>query len=260
MIDVMKQALEALDYAADIVYSKKDDDIIGVARKSLRQAIEEAEQWDTSDMAHRSGGLSVEEAEKHSGKCGCGANLYVDENGKPCSKVAKPEQEKESTAQTVDPRVLLISNGDFTKETGNRLCDIERRLAVIETQPDEATSKKPHAVSYKDGVPVAHYNFDPPPYTAPPTLKQAQKPDAELRRLHEFELAHKEWIAKTDWMKAAPFELGMHKADALKHRIDRLHEVNQELVKTINAILSNDACIACKGKAQAALAKARGTE
>jgi len=43
MIDAMKQALEALDYAADNVYSKKDDDIIGVARKSLRQAIAEAE-------------------------------------------------------------------------------------------------------------------------------------------------------------------------------------------------------------------------
>jgi hypothetical protein len=28
---------------------------------ALRQAIEEAEQWDTSDMAHRSGGLSVEQ-------------------------------------------------------------------------------------------------------------------------------------------------------------------------------------------------------
>jgi hypothetical protein len=42
-IKEMKQALEALDYAADIVYSKKDDDIIGVARKSLRQAIEQAE-------------------------------------------------------------------------------------------------------------------------------------------------------------------------------------------------------------------------
>jgi hypothetical protein len=31
--------------------------------------------------------------EQEAGKCGCGANLYVDENGKPCSKVAKPEQE-----------------------------------------------------------------------------------------------------------------------------------------------------------------------
>jgi hypothetical protein len=27
------------------------------------------------------------------GKCACGANLYIDENGKPCSKVANPEQE-----------------------------------------------------------------------------------------------------------------------------------------------------------------------
>ena len=61
MIDAMKQALEALDYAADIVYSKKDDDIIGVARKSLRQAIEQAEQWNTSDMAHRPNGLAIDD-------------------------------------------------------------------------------------------------------------------------------------------------------------------------------------------------------
>ena len=81
--------------------------------------------------------------------------------------VGSAKNKKESTPSNVDPRVLLISDSDFTKETGNRLCDIERRLAAIETQPDEA-NKKPHAVSYKDGVPVAHYNFDPPPYTAPP--------------------------------------------------------------------------------------------
>jgi hypothetical protein len=28
--------------------------------------------------------------EQNAGKCGCGANLYIDENGKPCSK-AQPE-------------------------------------------------------------------------------------------------------------------------------------------------------------------------
>jgi hypothetical protein len=43
MIDAMKQALEALDYAAENIYSKLDDDIIGVAKVSLRQAIEQAE-------------------------------------------------------------------------------------------------------------------------------------------------------------------------------------------------------------------------
>ena len=48
--------------------------------------------------------------------------------------LAQPEQEKESTAQTVDPRLLLGRSNNFTKETENRLCDIERRLAAIETQ------------------------------------------------------------------------------------------------------------------------------
>jgi len=93
MIDVMKQALEALKRLNDIdgMYSWVDTE------QALRQAIEQAEKptrnaadflaekqgafrdprvlimefykpekepWDTSDMAHRSGGLSVEQAEK----------------------------------------------------------------------------------------------------------------------------------------------------------------------------------------------------
>jgi hypothetical protein len=88
-----------------------------------------------------------------------------------------------------------------------------------------------------------------------------KKAAAELRRLHEFELAHKEWIAKTDWMKAAPFELGMHKADVLKQRIDRLHEVNQELVEALHQIIAlpEDSRIHYK-VARKALAKARRTE
>jgi hypothetical protein len=57
MIDAMKQALEALKRLNDIdgMYSWVDTE------QALRQAIEEAEQWDTSDMAHRPGGLSVEQ-------------------------------------------------------------------------------------------------------------------------------------------------------------------------------------------------------
>ena len=93
--------------------------------------------------------------------------------------LAQPEQKKEPTPSNVDPRVLLTSDSDFTKETENRLCDIERRLAAIETQPNEA-NKKPHAVSYKDGVPVAHYNFDPPPYTAPPSKPWVSLTDEEI--------------------------------------------------------------------------------
>ncbi len=51
-IKAMKTALEALDWR----FSNAD-----AAIEALRQAIEQAEKWDTSDMAHRSGGLSVEQ-------------------------------------------------------------------------------------------------------------------------------------------------------------------------------------------------------
>ena len=63
-IKAMKQALEALEDARDgtrIEYndhSAYQDEIT-----ALRQAIEQAEKWDTSDMAHRSGGLTVEQNE-----------------------------------------------------------------------------------------------------------------------------------------------------------------------------------------------------
>ena len=47
---------------------------------------------------------------------------------------------------------------------------------------------------------------------------------AELRHLHQHELAHKEWLDKTEWVQETceAYELGMHRADALKRRIDRL--------------------------------------
>jgi hypothetical protein len=74
MIEAMKQALEALEWivrvnAMDYEYKQKAAEPI----TALRQAIEQAEkestlqeitdigQWDTSDMAHRSGGMSVEQ-------------------------------------------------------------------------------------------------------------------------------------------------------------------------------------------------------
>jgi hypothetical protein len=77
-IEAMKQALEALESINEL--SKPPMNIplaaeIDGAMDALRQAIEQAEkestlqeisdidQWDTSDMAYRSGGLSVEQAQ-----------------------------------------------------------------------------------------------------------------------------------------------------------------------------------------------------
>jgi hypothetical protein len=63
-IEAMKQALEALESINEI--SKPPMNIplaaeIDGAMDALRQAIEQAEQWDTSDMAHRSGGLAIDD-------------------------------------------------------------------------------------------------------------------------------------------------------------------------------------------------------
>lgn len=55
----------------------------------------------------------------------------------------------------------------------------------------------------------------------------------ELRRLHQYEIAYEIWSDKTHWVQETceSHELGMHRADVLKQRIDRLQQVNQELVE-----------------------------
>lgn len=47
---------------------------------------------------------------------------------------------------------------------------------------------------------------------------------AESEQLREFEAAWGEWQAKTEWIQqtAEPAELGMHRADVLRGRIDQL--------------------------------------
>ncbi|MEN9885430.1 MAG: hypothetical protein RL758_8 [Pseudomonadota bacterium] len=58
---------------------------------------------------------------------------------------------------------------------------------------------------------------------------------AELRRLHRVEEAFNEWIEKTAWVQesARTGELGMHRADVLKARIDRLEGELQQLAESV---------------------------
>lgn len=58
---------------------------------------------------------------------------------------------------------------------------------------------------------------------------------AELRRLDKQELANNVWREKTEWVQetAQPQELGRHRADVLRQRIERLHAVNQELLEAL---------------------------
>ena len=53
----------------------------------------------------------------------------------------------------------------------------------------------------------------------------------ELRRLHKVEEAYNAWHEKTEWVQdtSQPCELGMHRADILKRRIDRLHAEHHDL-------------------------------
>lgn len=48
--------------------------------------------------------------------------------------------------------------------------------------------------------------------------------DAEVERLRRFEAAYIEWQEKTEWVQAdaKPKELGKHRADVLRERIDAL--------------------------------------
>ena len=48
--------------------------------------------------------------------------------------------------------------------------------------------------------------------------------EAECERLRQFEIAYNDWRAKTDWVQesAKPHELGRHRADVLRARIEAL--------------------------------------
>jgi hypothetical protein len=74
MIDAMKQALEALEYHQDQTRPiHKTQETIAALRQAIEQAEKEStlqeisdigqeiEPWDTSDMAHRSGGLAIDD-------------------------------------------------------------------------------------------------------------------------------------------------------------------------------------------------------
>ena len=60
----------------------------------------------------------------------------------------------------------------------------------------------------------------------------------ELRRLHQHEVAHSEWLDKTEWVQdtAHYSELGEHRADVIRKRFDRLHALNQELLEALQKI------------------------
>jgi hypothetical protein len=83
---------------------------------------------------------------------------------------------------------------------------------------------------------------------------------SELRRLHRVELAYQVWSNKTEWVQGTGdgSELGMHIADVLKQRIERLQLSNTELLielkRLVRLIEVEDAHLANFGEVEAARA------
>jgi hypothetical protein len=60
-VDELRKAAESAKQVLENKRLRADEHMIAIVVDDLRQALE---QWDTSDMAHHSGGLSVEQTEK----------------------------------------------------------------------------------------------------------------------------------------------------------------------------------------------------
>ena len=67
---------------------------------------------------------------------------------------------------------------------------------------------------------------------------------AELLRLGRIEHAWQMWQDKTEWVQKTSegHELGMHRADALRQRIERLEAANAELLDALVEVLDYACC------------------
>ena len=85
----------------------------------------------------------------------------------------------------------------------------------------------------------------------------------ELRRLHDHEIAMQDWIEKTEWVQQSqrPGELGMHRADVIRLRIEQANAQRNALLETLRFIADHDLrgadLIACGHIAHALIGKAR---
>lgn len=64
---------------------------------------------------------------------------------------------------------------------------------------------------------------------------------AELRRLHPYETAYKEWHEKTEWVQttARPGEFGMHRADVMRQRLEQAKAQRDALLEALKEIAAD---------------------
>jgi CRISPR/Cas system-associated endoribonuclease Cas2 len=122
----------------------------------------------------------------------------------------------------------------------------------------EDIQKVPEALRLADLMEVTADMLEIP--YKPNSRNTDRKAAAELRRLHQHELSNELWHKKTEWVQNSytTAELGIHRADVIKQRIDRLHSLNQELVDVLKYIEAQTHLGHIHDTASAALAKARG--
>ena len=121
-----------------------DDDIKLVAEFAWKNGAYKAEQpvsqepWDTSDTAYRLGGSSMEQ---EPWKCGCGANLYIDENGCPASKAEQPvNQEPVAVVEITygrEPECYVTGNVEDLPEGVFKLYTSPQPVKEVELTDDE---------------------------------------------------------------------------------------------------------------------------
>ena len=93
--EVMKMALAKLEHLWEIGIDAEYKVELLPEIRVLRQALAQPDKPLRLSPVYEYGHIhDASQPEQESGKCGCGANLYINEDGKPCSKVfAQPERE-----------------------------------------------------------------------------------------------------------------------------------------------------------------------
>lgn len=91
-----------------------------------------------------------------------------------------------------------------------------------------------------------------------------RKAAAELRRLHQVGVAHGRWLEKTEWVQESSeaIDLGKHRADIIKQRLDSVTAQRDELLQALKWCLEKGSrwhpCDPTVVAARSAIAKAAG--
>ena len=117
------------------------------------------------------------------------------------------------TKKLIEALIDLHNTAAAVQGDGHLHAALEHAAAIISDAQRE--EKLPPALKAAARIKAGVYTYE--------VLETAA---AELARLHPFEAAHQAWSDKTDWLQdgATPAELGVHRADVLRARIEQLEK------------------------------------